>query len=420
VPSAPASGQTVAAAPEPATEQGGYRFQEHLQRLRRAQSLPRRATRPGRRRGASKQQARRLLEQEVRREVVQCCQKSQQQGYHLPDVASLLGLRPRTLRHWVRTYTHEQLRALPLGRPVLRSPRSARQELLDWLQEVGPGVGLPTLQREFPGLPRAELQELLRRWRWVWQQRHQREVQVLHWQRPGGVWAIDHAEPPALVDGLYPFVLAVRDLGSGQQLLWQPVKDATAETTCAALLRLFLLHGAPLVLKLDNGSAFRAELTQQLLAQWGVVSLYSPVRRPQYNGSIEAGIGSLKIRTAEQAARQGRAEQWSWDDLEAARLQGNELSRPRGVRGPTPDEMWAARRLVSAEERLRFQTTVACQQEELEREARMAEGNDVTKQEEARLLREAIRRALVAHDLLCVTRRSIPLPILLRNVTKIT
>ena len=104
-------------------------------------------------------------------------------------MAEQLGRRHRTVRHWVQAYRHEQLRALPSGRTAQFEPR-CWQELLDWLEEVGPGVGLATLHREFAALPRGS-QELLRRYRWVWQKRHQREVQVLHWPRPGSVWAID-------------------------------------------------------------------------------------------------------------------------------------------------------------------------------------------------------------------------------------
>jgi transposase InsO family protein len=355
------------------------------------------------------------LEQEVRLEVVQFCQWAGQLGLSRTDLAEQLRVGERTLRDWESAWRHGELQAQPLGRRVLRSGRPQRQEVLDWLEEIGPGIGLASLGAQFPEMLRAELQDLLRRYRRVWLHRHQRQVQVLTWQQPGSVWAMDHAEPPALIDGLYPFVLAVRDLASGQQLLWQPVEDATAVTTCALLRLLFTRHGAPLVLKMDNGSAFHSHEMEQLLAQWRVSSLYSPARRPQYNGSIEAGIGSLKNRTEAQAVRQGRDGAWSWEDLETARLQANELSRPRGVRGPTPDEMWAARRVVSDEERGAFLATLTSQQEELAREE-----NGPGKQDKARRQREAIRRALVAHDILCVTRRSIPLPISLRNVTKIT
>jgi hypothetical protein len=42
-------------------------------------------------------------------------------------------------------------------------------------------------------------------------------MQVLHWTRPGAVWAIDFAEPPLPIEGSYSRLLAVRDLASGYQ-----------------------------------------------------------------------------------------------------------------------------------------------------------------------------------------------------------
>jgi hypothetical protein len=54
-----------------------------------------------------------------------------------------LGLDARTPRRW----QDERRLGLPmalLGRPLLRSPRHARQAVLALLDELGPGVGVPT------------------------------------------------------------------------------------------------------------------------------------------------------------------------------------------------------------------------------------------------------------------------------------
>jgi len=83
-------------------------------------------------------------------------------------------------------------------------------------------------------------------------------LHILHWRRPGTVWAIDFAEPPLSIEGSFDYLLAVRDLASGMQLLWLPVTDETARTAMAGLEALFRQHGPPLVLKSDNGSAFIA------------------------------------------------------------------------------------------------------------------------------------------------------------------
>jgi transposase InsO family protein len=245
---------------------------------------------------------------------------------------------------------------------------------LGFLDEFGPGVSVACLRENFPFLARAELANLLRRYRRIWRQRHQQPLSILHWTRPGSVWAADHKEAPRPIDGRYPYLLAVRDLASGQQLLWLPVENMTAPITTRALASLLVLYGPPLVLKMDNGPAFTSQAVLALLEAADVMLLFSPPYTPRYNGSIEAGIGSLTTRTENQAARRGYPGQWTWDDTEAARREANALAHPWGEHGPTPDEVWAQRRPITAEERTAFLATVArcrqaVEQKKLERNA---------------------------------------------------
>jgi transposase InsO family protein len=335
------------------------------------------------------------------------------------ESAAWLGITARTLRQWEYDWRLDGLRAERRGRPLVRSSREQRQEVIGWIKEVGPGIGLPPLQGRFPQLPRAELHDLLRRYRAVWQKQHEPYPHVLHWQRPGTVWAMDFSEAPAPIDGLYPYLLAVRDLASGQQLLWQPMLDLTAIVTIEALTMLFTIHGAPLVLKSDNGPAFRAVETKGFLQRWGVVPLFSPPGLPAYNGACEASIGSLKKRTAYQAEQAGRLAWWTSADVETARGQANEVARPWGAHGPNPTQVWASRVLLSRSERTLFQTSVR----RLEQEQRQAGGipmdANLDHYQQAAVDREAIRRALVAHGFLLFTRRRIPTPIKRRKVTEI-
>src|SRR6185295_15872220 len=119
---------------------------------------------------------------------------------------------------------------------------------------------------------RRELEDLSARYRRVYRKRgvmlHQ-----LHWSNCGAVWATDFAEAPAKIDSEYPYVLSVRDLAAGKQLLALPVPHTSAQVVCEALRALFVEHGTPLVLKSDNGAAFIAEVTRTLLANAGVQHL---------------------------------------------------------------------------------------------------------------------------------------------------
>ncbi len=163
--------------------------------------------------------------------------------------------------------------------------------------------------------------------------------------------------PPALIEGRLRAVLAVRDLGSGDQRLFQPVESEGAWEVVEALDVRFRVDGAPLVLKSDNGSAFIAEDTGKLLASHGVIQLLSPPGLPQYNGSVESGIGALKDRTTWKVALSGRHEEWTCEDLEAARVDANEMPRGPGI--PARGDVWRSRPPITSEMRAAFQATVA-------------------------------------------------------------
>ena len=108
-----------------------------------------------------------------------------------------------------------------LGRPLVRSLRFERNLVIELLTSLGPSTGMPALQSCCPGMPRSELDDLLRRFRRVYQKKHQRRLHVLHWSCPGTVWAMDFAQAPSPVDGQYPYLFAVRDRQVGIPVIHQ-------------------------------------------------------------------------------------------------------------------------------------------------------------------------------------------------------
>jgi transposase InsO family protein len=363
------------------------------------------------RRNDARQQPQRHLEYAVRLSVVDLATEMLEAGHTLAEAADGLNLKARTLRQWQGDLRQQRLQVQVLGRPLQRATVKERNQVIDVLDELGPATGVPLLRDAFPDLARAELEDIVRRYRRVWQKLNVQVVHRLRWPIPGRVWAIDFSQAPRLIDGLYPYLLAVRDLASSQQLLWLPVFDLTAVTAQKALRLLFELHGAPLVLKMDNGSAFLADATQELLTPWDVIPLFSPAYLPRYNGAIEASIGSLKTRTAWMAALQGHPGFWTCDDVDAARVQANATARPRGEHGPTPDELWRNRTVITHEERLRFQTRVQHHRDLVRAEDGMNAEDSLTSWELRSLDRDAIRRALVDLGYLLFRRRRITLPI---------
>ena len=328
--------------------------------------------------------------------------------YSLEESAQRLGIRSNTLREWQRRWNVDRLRVRPRGRPLERSSWETRQIILELFDLLGPGIGLPTVRAFFPHEAKGELEDLLRRYRRVHLRKNKTLIHALRWTRAGAVWAMDFLDAPLPVDGLYRYIFAVRDLASGTQLLALPCPDKELTNVCAALVALFKEHGAPLVLKSDCG--FDADVVINLARQYRVTHLLSPPAYPRYNGAIEAGIGSLKMRAHYQAARRGCPGEWNCDDVEAARLSANETARPWGHSAPTPEQNWKCRTTITDTERFAFMAAVAAIKPEVKCELRLPEPT-LTRREEAALTRVAVGRVLVAHGLLYIRRRRISLPI---------
>jgi transposase InsO family protein len=346
----------------------------------------------------------------VRRHAVEVARGLFDLGWLWNRIADFVGIADRTLRHWCRTLLDHFRMAIPLGRPRQRSNREARNEVIHILDEFGPGVGVPTLRECFPEMGRAELEDLVQRYRRVWRKRNRQPLRVLSWPVVGRVWAIDYAEPVLPVDGRYSYLLAVRDLASGMQLLWQPVEAATGANAARALDMLFAVHGAPLVLKSDNGGPFTCPDVQNLLQSHQVECLFSPPRWPRYNGAIEAAIGAMKDRTDGRAARAGHGGYWTSDDAAGAIAEANALSRPRGANGPSPNDHWTERLPILSPERDHFRWCIEQHLHEKQPvDSCVSDANDVWSKRA--MARHAIRLALEECGYLHYTRRRILPPI---------
>jgi hypothetical protein len=144
----------------------------------------------------------------------------------------------------------------------------------------------------------------------------------------------------------------------------------------------------------------------KLLAGWQVEHLRSPPDCPEYNGSCEVGVGSMKTRSHHKAARRGCPGQWNCDDVEAARRQANETARPWGVNGPTPQDVWESRERITWSQRQAFAREVKKQ----ERQVRQAEGMETEKSQasKAMLMRVVLSKVLIALGLLELTKQTVP------------
>ncbi len=359
-----------------------------------------------RRRIRQQQCSRRWAEESVRQRVATVCHFVQIQQVPVVHVTRCLSISDRTVRRW-RSQTCAPSVACPVtrGRPSQPATRQERNLVYRFVKERGAGTPLAAVQAAFPHLRRADLLEVLRRYRAVARKRRQRHQSRLRWCRVGTVWAADFKERREPIEGRHPWILAVKDLASRYQLAWLPVPEATAEAVQITYARLFAEHGPPLVLKSDNGGQFRDEQTKQLLAEHDVVPLYNPRRRPAYNGGVERANGQLAGYQAAAAPAQGRAGLPTCGDAEQARRLATDRARPEGWRGPRGAQLWQQRPAVTAADRASFLAAVADRRLEARAALHLPQEGTLEHYAQAAVDRRAVRDALVAQELLHIEPR---------------
>lgn len=179
------------------------------------------------------------------------------------------------------------------------------------------GIGLPRLRATIPGLPKNSAAAFLKRVKRVRGRRRGRRWCVLQWLVAGAVWAIDGTWFDRPVAGRGRRALVVVEMHSRRTLCVESVAGERAAAVIACLRRLIALHGAPLVLKADNGSAFSSKCLARFCRRHGITLMHSPVRRPRWNGTCEVS-GRWAKRRAEAAARARGSASLCQQDLDAA------------------------------------------------------------------------------------------------------
>ena len=326
-------------------------------------------------------------------------------------VATAVGVTERTLRRWAQRRRSGEPLLRPRGRRPTPVARHRRQGVIGALRRLGPCAGVPVLRGLFRDVPYRTIAKLKRRFARAIQRRRGWYRRRLLWPRAGAAWATDFTHPEARLPGTSNRLCLVRDLGSGAQLAAAPCTGERASVVCAVLAALFVVLGPPLVLKHDGGGAFRADTTQALLRDHGVVALRSPPRTPQYNGSCERSGGTLKQRVAHVACAEGHPDRWTEADLAEARWQANATARPRGANGSPPAEALAARRPIGRAERRAFKRTRALEIARALKTHESKHGTMPTCAERAAIVRKATQHALCEHGYLKFRRGRISTPI---------
>lgn len=168
------------------------------------------------------------------------------------------------------------------------------------LHRAHPKWSMKQLRKALPGLPRNSAVAYLRRYERVCRKRRRRRHRVL-WNMPGTVWAIDGTWLERCVEGSGRRALIVVELHSKKTLALESVSGERIVEVERVLAQLIQKHGAPLVLKLDNGSAFISLRIAVFCALRGITLMHSPPRQPAFNGTCEVS-GRWAKRRAQVAA----------------------------------------------------------------------------------------------------------------------
>jgi transposase-like protein len=361
---------------------------------------------------SSGQAPERTTERMVRRRALAFTRWVRQHGLSVGQAASALEVKPNTLHLWRRRWQEDRLAAEPRGPQLQQLSLETRITIGALYALIGPPLSLEVLRSLFPTESPTALEELRRNLKREYRAANRACLKTLRWSRPGTVWAMDFFYPPTPIDGLWKYVLVVRDLASGRFLLVMPTPDREAQTVIQVLRLLFFLYGTPLVLKSDN--EFDAEAICALLQELGVFLLLSPPECPRYNGAVEAGIGTLKSRVFWGAARHDRPVHWTSDDLEGGVVQANDFVRQDGPVLLSPEQRWTRRSRITKEDRTAFSAVVQKRLAEARLEQGFLPGLVLTRKEQNSVMRMALSRALVDQGLLEVRGRRFTSPFPLR------
>ena len=251
-----------------------------------------------------------------------------------------------------------------------------------------PRMAVRELRRHIPGLPRNSALAYVRRWRRVRRKRRRRRLQRLGRSVHGAVWAIDGTWFAVPVESLGRRALVVVELHTKGVLALRAVPGEKVREVVSCLRDLVAQHGAPLVLKLDNGPGFIAHELACFCREHGITLLFSPARRPSYNGTCEVSVRWSKARAFAAAAARGEPGRLLRADLESAVTYQGMMPR------------------IDLEQRERFLAAVNAQRRCVAAEWGLARDGELAEDTRRSLERVAVQRALEICHILTIEGRA--------------
>ena len=213
-----------------------------------------------------------------------------------PRLCRVVGVPYGSFRRWkARLAQGAPVRGRPGPKKVVPLSLEELRGAVDGLDHGGQrSRGATALYRQYQTqISRRELAILIATVRRALAQQHQAALCHITWQVPGLVWSLDDTElarSPHQVLRLHQ----VQELASRYKFRPWVGERILGETVAEHLEQLFRQHGAPLVLKRDNGGNLNQHAVDVVLARYLVVPLNSPRQYPPYNGGMERAVREVK------------------------------------------------------------------------------------------------------------------------------
>jgi hypothetical protein len=184
------------------------------------------------------------------------------------------------------------------GPPKVKPPDFGRLKLdiaqLSHGQDRTQGTG-NLYARYAPCVSRRELQTMVAMARHDLNKSHRQNLRRIHWNVPNVAWSIDPSEY-----GQHDSTDDKASLNQMQDLASRyKFNPMTGEVPCGEEIAGYLTanfnrFGPPLLLKRDNGGNLNHTAVNDVLADYFVIPVNSPIHYPPYNGAIEEAQAELK------------------------------------------------------------------------------------------------------------------------------
>ena len=216
-------------------------------------------------------------------------------------IADLLNRASGTLRRWGRRWSKLLPIRLRPGAKCVEPLSFIQPKLFDDLSHGAKrSRGSGALHDKLTGtLPRRRIQQMINEARSRFNQQQRATMFRIEWLNPMLAWAIDDTELTSLLRGqIEPgrrlFVNTIQELSTRYKFDTGIRPFLNGDEVAERLSKLFVRHGAPLILKRDNGSTLNAAPVNDLLRKYGVIALNSPPYYSRYNGAVEYANREIK------------------------------------------------------------------------------------------------------------------------------